>query len=114
MDHRTIRRLWIKAAVEHRVVRLEYRGSSSKDGVMTRYVDPDFIGSWGGLSHLFPWSFRFWGVSDDSNGGDLCCFKPRTVISLRIIRRSFEPRSDGRWMEHLEEYQRLGLGDEAG
>ncbi|NOQ53697.1 MAG: hypothetical protein GQ558_03725 [Thermoplasmata archaeon] len=114
MDHRTMRRLWIKAAVEHRVVRLEYRGSSSDDGVVTRFVDPDFIGGWGGLSHLFPWSFRFWGSYDHEDGVGACCFQPADVVSLDITDRTFEPRSDGRWMEHLEEYQRLGLGDGTG
>ncbi len=114
MDHRTIRRLWIKAAVEHRVVRLEHRDPGSEGGVMTRDVDPDFIGGWGGISNLFPWSFRFWCVSDDGKGGDLCCFNPRTVISLRITERTYEPRPHGRWMEHLAEYHRSGLRDETG
>ncbi len=109
-----MKRLWIKAAVEHRVVSLEYHDPGPEGGVTTREVNPDFIGSWGGLSHLFPWSFRFCGFSEDGEGGEVCCFKPRTVISLRITGRTFEPRTDGRWMEHLEEYHRLGLGEETG
>lgn len=114
MDHRTMRRLWIKAAVEHRVVRLEYRGSSSKDSVMTRFVDPDFIGSRGGIAYLFPWSFRFWGSSNHEDGVGAGCFRSADVVSLDITDRTFDPRPEGRWMEHLEEYQKLGLGDETG
>lgn len=114
MDHHTMRRLWIKAAVEHRVVRLEYHDPTTGGDVTTRDVDPDFIGSWLGLGYIFPWYFRFWGASDDSKGGGLCCFKPRTVISLRITGRTFEPRPDGLWMVHLEEYHRSGLGEETG
>ena len=81
---------------------------------MTREVDPDFIGSWGGISHLFPRSFRFWGVSEDGEGGEVCCFKPNQIISMEITDSRFEPRPDGRWMEHLEEYHRSGLGDDTG
>ncbi len=81
---------------------------------MTRDVDPDFIGGWGGLSYVFPWTSMFWGVSEDGKGESPCCFKSGTVISLRITERTFEPGPDGRWMEHLEEYHRLGLRDETG
>ena len=114
MDHHTMRRLWIKAAVEHRVVRLEYRDPSSRGAVTTRDVVPDFIGSWLGLGHLFPWSFRFWGFFHHEGGEDPCCFRSADVSSLEMTGRTFEPRPDGRWMEHLEEYHRLGLSDEIG
>ena len=114
MDHHTMRRLWIKAAVEHRVVSVECNDPSCESGVRTRVVDPDHIGSWGVLSNLFPWSFRFWGSSDNEDGVGACCFRPADVVSLDITRRTFEPRPDGRWMEHLEEYHKLGLGDETG
>ena len=109
MDHRTMRRLWIKAAVEHRVVRLDCRDPSCDDGVRSRDVRPDHVGSWGGLSRLFPRSFRFWGfaVQEDEEGA--CCFRPVEVVSMEITGRTFEPRPDGRWMEHLAEYHRSGL-----
>jgi len=54
MDHHTMRSLWIKAAIEHRVVRLEYHDPISGGDVTTRDVDPDVIESWLGLGHLFP------------------------------------------------------------
>ncbi len=111
MDHHTMRRLWIKAAVEHRVVRIEYRDPGPGGGVVTRDVDPDLIGSWLGLGRLFPWSFRFWGFFHHEGA---CCFRPADVVSLEITGRIFEARPDGRWMEHLKEYHALGLGDETG
>ena len=114
MDHHTMRRLWIKAAVEQRVVRIEYHDPSSGGDVTTWDVDPDFIGSWLGLGYLFPWSFRFWGFFHHEGGEGACCFRTADVVSLEITGRTFEPRPDGRWMEHLEEYHRSMLRDETG
>jgi len=108
-----MRSLWIKAAIEHRVVRLEYHDPISGGDVTTRDVDPDVIESWLGLGHLFPWSFRFWGFFHQGGEG-ACCFRTADVVSLEITPRTFEPRPDGRWMEHWEEYQRSGLRDETG
>jgi hypothetical protein len=106
-----MRRLWIKAAIEHRVVRLEYHDPGLNGDVTVREVRPDHVGGLGPLSHILPSTNRFWAASGPDDAGEPCCFKADDVVGLEITDTDFEPRPDGRWMEHVEEYHRLGLRD---
>ena len=112
MNHRTMRRLWIKAAIEHRVVRVEYRRGGSKSVITVHEVEPDFVGRSKGpfIFHIGP--NGLWAAFDRLTGEGPRCFDPSHIISLELTDSRFEPRPDSRWMEHLEEFHRLDLRDE--
>jgi hypothetical protein len=112
VDVLEVRRLWIKAAIEHRVVRLEYRDEGLNGDVTVREVEPDHVRDLGPLSRLVPRTYRLWGVPSGDREGGPCCFRPADVVHLELMDETFEPRPDGRWMEHLREYHDAGLRDE--
>jgi hypothetical protein len=107
-----MRRLWIKAAIEHRVVRLEYRSGGVHSPVTAHEVEPDFIGRERGpfIFHMGP--SGLWAAIDRIHGEGPRCFDPSHVVSMELTDEPFEPRPEGRWMEHLEEYHEQDLRDE--
>ncbi len=112
MDFHTMRRLWIKAAIEHRVVRVEYRRGGSNSAVTVHEVEPDFVGRAKG-----PFIFQigpngFWAAFDRLTGEGPRCFDPSHILSMELTDSKFESRPDSRWMEHLEEYHSSDLRDE--
>jgi hypothetical protein len=113
MDHRTMRRLWIKAAIEHRVVVLEYRSGGIKSPISVLEVEPDFIGREKGpfVFHIGP--NGFWAGLVRQSGEGPRCFDPSHMQSMTLTDTIFEPHPDARWMEHLEEYHEQDLRNEA-
>ena len=112
MDQPTMRLLWIKAAIEHRVVVLEYRSGGAHSPVTVHEVEPDFIGREKGpfVFHIGP--NGYWAALDRRNGEGPRCFDPSHVQSMTLTDTIFEPRPETRWMEHLEEYHEMDLRDE--
>lgn len=112
MDYRTMRRLWIKAAVEHRILRLKYLSRGSDSDVTEGEVEPDFVGRPRELSIFRRGPFGFWAAFNRLRGEGPCYFEPVSIVSMELTDRTFEPRPDARWMEHLEEYHESDLRDE--
>jgi hypothetical protein len=104
--------IWIKAAVEHRIVRLEYLEKPSQSTVSVHEVEPDHVGRRGGFLILRTGPPVLRAARDRSTGEGPCSFEPAFIISMELTDETFEPRPEGRWMEHLEEYHALDLRDE--
>ena len=54
----------------------------------------------------------FWAAFDHTSGEGPRSFEPSSIVSMDLTDETFEPRPEGRWMEHLEEYHALDLRDE--
>jgi predicted DNA-binding transcriptional regulator YafY len=93
---------WIKAAVEHKTLEIEYHSARTRGELTVREVEPDFCGvsSNGKNSGL-------WGIC--RLRGDLRCFQPDSVVRWRYIGNPFIPNPRGRWRELLAVYSSKGL-----
>lgn len=99
------REAWIKAAVEHHILEMQYYSGKTKREVTIREVEPDFVGtSRNGANH------GFWATFCHLRNEGPRCFSPETILSWKATGKSFEPSPMGRWKELENEYQRLGLG----
>lgn len=97
---------WIKAAVEHRILNIDYFSARTRQEHTNRDIEPDFVGDsrngknsglWATFCHL-----RHEGPR---------CFKPDSIRRFSVTNKSFLPPSVGRWQELLNEYERRGLKD---
>jgi len=95
---------WIKAAVEHRIINIDYFSSRTKQEHTNRDVEPDFVGIskdgknkglWATFCHL-----RHEGPR---------CFLPNTVRRFGVTSKTFTPSSKGRWQELIPFYNEKGL-----
>ncbi|OIO21775.1 hypothetical protein AUJ17_01170 [Candidatus Micrarchaeota archaeon CG1_02_47_40] len=95
---------WIKAAVEHTVLEIEYYSAKTKHELTKRKVNPDFIGpDRRGRNN------GFWTTFDHLRNEGPRCFKPETILRWSATAERFEPSKDGRWKELLIKYAQLGL-----
>ncbi len=95
---------WIKAAVEHRIINIDYFSARTKREHTNRDVEPDFVGFskdgknkglWATFCHL-------------RNQGPRC-FLPNTIKRFKVANRKFIPSSQGRWQELIPLYNNKGL-----
>ena len=95
---------WIKAAVEHRIINIDYFSARTKREHTNRDVEPDFVGTskdgknnglWATFCHL-------------RNQGPRC-FLPNTVRRFSVTSNTFNPSPNGRWRELIPIYNTKGL-----
>ena len=95
---------WIKAAVEHKIINIDYFSARTKREDTNRDVEPDFVGTskdgrnkglWATFCHL-----RHQGPR---------CFLPNTVRRFSVTSKMFTPSSLGRWQELISLYNARGL-----
>lgn len=99
----TLEELWVKAAVEHRLVHVSYKNPETRLVYNKRDIRPDLVTAdetgtatlWGLLNHN-----PFVGVK---------AFAPRFFESARLTNEKFKADPNGRWKELLPIYQELGL-----
>ncbi len=95
---------WIKAAVEHRILNIDYFSARTKRENTNRDIEPDFVGT----------------SRDGRNRGlfaTFChlrhqgprCFMPSTVKRFSATSKSFTPSPHGRWRELILVYKAKGL-----
>ena len=113
MNFQTMRRLWIKAAIEHRVVRVECCTRRSRTDISEHDAEPDFVGRPKSRSIFRPGPSGLWTARDRLTNEGPYCFNPALVLAMELTDAVFEPRPEARWMEHLEEYHRRDLRAEA-
>ena len=94
----------IKAAVEHKIINIDYFSARTKREDTNRDVEPDFVGTsrdgrnkglWATFCHL-----RHEGPR---------CFLPHTVRRFSVTSKMFAPSSQGRWQELIPLYNTRGL-----
>ena len=95
---------WVKAAVEHRILEIQYYSGRTKEELTVRQIEPDFVGMgrdernsglWATFCHL-----RHEGPR---------CFKPDSILRYKALEKTFAPSVHGRWKELVASYERLGL-----
>jgi hypothetical protein len=95
---------WIKAAVEHNIINIDYFSARTKNENTNRDIEPDFVGTsrdgrnrglWATFCHL-----RHRGPR---------CFIPNTVRRFSVTSKSFIPSPNGRWQELIPLYNARGL-----
>jgi len=95
---------WIKAAVEHKIINIDYFSARTKREDTNRDVEPDFVGTsrdgrnkglWATFCHL-----RHEGPR---------CFLPHTVKRFNVTSKIFTSSPNGRWQELIPLYNARGL-----
>ena len=95
---------WIKAAVEHRIINIDYFSARTKREHTNRDIEPDFVGTskdgknsglWAIFCHL-----RHQGPR---------CFIPNTLKKFIVTSKTFNPSPRGRWQELVPIYNARGL-----
>ncbi len=99
---------WIKAAVEHRVLNIDYFSARTKQEHTSRDIEPDFVGTSrdGRNNGLFA---TFCHLRQE--GPRL--FKPDSIRRFTATDKSFEPSHQGRWRELIPIYERKGLNNQS-
>ena len=93
---------WIKAAVEHKTLEINYFSGKTKGELTVREVEPDFYG-WSTNNR----NFGCWGFCRLRN--ETRCFVPDNVQSWRYLGNEFHPNPIGRWQELLSIYEQREL-----
>lgn len=95
---------WIKAAVEHRVLNMDYFSRRTKHEDTNRDIEPDFVGPsrdgknnglWATYCHLRKKGPR--------------SFRVDSIRNLRVTSKEFSPSTKGRWKELIPLYKKKGL-----
>lgn len=97
---------WIKAAVEHVVLKIQYFSGRTKQELTEREVEPDFVGQSSNNANN-----GYWTTYCHLRGEGPRCFKPDSIIKYEATTARFTPPSVGRWKELIPIYEKLGLKD---
>ena len=96
--------MWIKAAIEHKVLEIDYFSARTRQQRTNREVEPDFVGtSRDGRNTGFFVTFCHL-----RNQGPRC-FIPTTINGIKTTDKTFSPSPYGRWQELLDEYNKREL-----
>jgi hypothetical protein len=98
----TLEELWVKAAVEHRIVYVSYRNPETRLVYNNRNVRPELVtADAAGKSTL-------WGLLDHNPFVGRKSFAPEFFTSAKLTPQQFKPAS-GDWQQLVPIYQQLGL-----
>ncbi|MFX0088075.1 MAG: hypothetical protein ACFFAU_20645 [Candidatus Hodarchaeota archaeon] len=103
-----VREAWIKASVEHWILRIKYL-SRKKGEITQREIEPDFIGySRDGKN------YGYWAAYDYLRRDSPRCFKPENIMEWNVSKRKFDFSSFSsvrRWRELIPLYESLNLNN---
>jgi hypothetical protein len=95
---------WIKAAVEHNIINIDYFSARTKRENTNRDIEPDFVGtSRNGRNN------GFWATFCHLRHQGPRCFQPNTVRRFNVTSKTFTPSIHGRWQELVPLYNARGL-----
>lgn len=97
--------VWIKAAVEHRLITVSYKNPETRLVYTKRDVRPDFVGP----DHTG--NNALWGLLDHNPFVGLKSFTPQHFEMMRLTNDKFSPPPGGRWKELVQVYNELKLGE---
>lgn len=100
----SLRDSWVKAAVEHRTMKIRYYSGAIKHEVTEREVEPDFIVTSNGWE-----GFGCWGFCRLRN--QVRVFNSQGILDWEITGKYFTPNPSGRWSELIDYYEKNSLGD---
>ena len=99
----TLEELWVKAAVEHRIVHVSYKNPETKLVYNKRDIRPDLVtADSNGNATL-------WGLLNHNPFVGLKAFSPKFFEQARLTNEQFKPAPNSRWQELVPIYQELGL-----
>lgn len=99
----TLEQMWVKAAVEHRLLHIHYKNPETRLVYNKRDIRPELITSdESGKPTL-------WGLLNHNPAVGLKGFNPGHFTSVALTNEKFKPRHDSRWQELVPIYQELGL-----
>ena len=100
----SLQETWIKAAVEHKIINIDYFSARTKMEDTNRDIEPDFIGTSRDRKNN-----GFWATFCHLRHEGPRCFQPNTVRRFTATSKTFTPSSNGRWQELVPLYNERGL-----
>lgn len=99
----TLEEMWVKAAVEHRILHVSYKNPETRLVYNKRDIRPDLItADPSGNATL-------WGLLNHNPLVGLKAFTPKFFEFARLTPEKFKPVAGSRWEELVPIYQELGL-----
>ena len=100
----SLKEAWIKAAVEHIVLTIEYFSARTKRELTRRAVEPDYVGvSRDGKNR------GFFTTHCHLRRTGPRCFKADSIGKWAATEKTFKPSPHGRWRELVPIYNELNL-----
>lgn len=99
----TLEELWVKAAVEHRIVHVSYKNPETKLVYNKRDIRPDLV------TADKDGNATLWGLLNHNPFVGLKAFSPKYFEQAKLTSESFKPAPNSRWQELVAIYQEMGL-----
>lgn len=101
----TLEELWVKAAVEHRLVHVSYKNPETRLVYNKRDIRPDLVtADESGNTTL-------WGLLNHNPFVGLKAFSPKFFEAFQLTNEKFQPGPESRWEQLVPIYEELGLKD---
>ena len=101
----TLEELWVKAAVEHRLVHVSYKNPETRLVYNKRDVRPDLVTADPNGNPTL------WGLLHHNPFVGLKAFTPKFFETAKLTKETFKPAPGSRWQELVPIYDELGLKD---
>lgn len=99
----TLEELWVKAAVEHRLVHISYKNPETKLVYNKRDIRPEIVtADANGTTTL-------WGLLNHNPFVGTKAFQPKFFEVAKLTNETFKPAPGSRWQELKPIYDELGL-----
>lgn len=99
----TLEELWVKAAVEHRLVHVSYKNPETRLVYNKRDIRPELV------TADETGNATLWGLLNHNPFVGLKAFTPKFFESAKLTPERFQPSNDSRWQELVPIYKELGL-----
>ena len=96
--------VWVKAAVEHKTLRILYFSARTKRQPTIREVEPDFVGMSRDVHNIGLWAFCRLRQA-------IRVFEPDSILKWEYAGDGFVPNPKGRWRELVGIYNKWKLAD---
>ena len=99
----SLEELWVKAAVEHRIVYVSYKNPETRLVYNNRDIRPELVTAdeTGGTT--------LWGLLNHNPFVGLKAFSPKYFTTYKLTDQTFKPAANSRWQELVPIYQQMGL-----
>lgn len=101
----TLEELWVKAAVEHRLVHVSYKNPETRLVYNKRDIRPDLV------TADTTGNPTLWGLLNHNPFVGLKAFSPKFFEGAKLTNETFKPAPGSRWQELVPIYNELGLGE---
>ena len=99
----TLEEIWVKAAVEHRIIHVSYKNPETRLVYNKRDIRPDLVtADQEGKTTL-------WGLLNHNPFVGLKAFSPQYFEQAKLTNETFKPAPGSRWQELVPIYKEMGL-----